>query len=1300
MNKIYKTIWSKTRGMYIVVSELAHSHRGSVSGAARSTLLTACVLAAVGGLALQAEAANSVDYVSVKSNKSVSSAAGDDSVAIGPEAKAIAANTVALGHKVEANANKAVAVGTNNTVAQERGIAVGTDLSTVGKRTILMGSKIGTDPKKVEQTNIGIGVAILDWNVVSRPIILGRMAALAGANNPGANNIAVGNDFHLVNLPVEVDSTGTVKIKATKGNERGVAQDAIVFGNGAEDGKTYVVGNQSIVLGRISNSFLSDSISIGNDTKNVLGITIGNNAETQKAYSMALGTNAVAKEMQTVALGDESVADRKSGVLGYDPSTGQAFAGADKTAWQSGLGAVSVGKADATRQITNVSAGSEDTDAVNVAQLKSLDTKVTTEITNLKNRKTPFVSIKGKSGDGNFAGDGATGDVAIAIGPNATAKGNYAVAMGGWTAASGGNSLALGVLSKASGSQSTAIGAQAAAKASDTIAIGTSTIAGVSNAIALGAAAKSNQLGGLAAGSKAEVASTGYNGIALGSNSYVGPKTAASPGDHSVPGNGLVIGPDVNDKEPTTAGMTEQNAMAIGQNAKAFGYQNTSLGAGAETHDTNTLAVGIAAIAKGDYAVALGKQAKTFAEKAIAAGWHASADEASAAAFGARAHATKANGLALGANSLVQDEASVALGSGTIASGAKDGQAYLSNEEVAKAAGIVSVGNPTYTITQDGTATEVAASYRRITNMAGGIDDHDAVNVAQLKALNAMVDGKGTMSSWKLKAKGDTAAETIEDGNEVVFDVKDGEKALTVARDGNTIKYGIDVSKLDFNNTTAITNIANSINNGNTAITNISAKFKVSNGTNTQEVELKKNTSPVLNFTGADKEIDVQVAAGGDGPKVTIGLAQGIKDKLDALDASGNRSVKYDLQADGKTVDTTKITLAGAGGTTITNVKDGAVSKNSKDAVNGSQLNATNERVTKVEGDITNINKQITDLQTQTNENKVTVEGDDKTGVKVESEDIAGGGKNYKVKLDDTIKVGGDDGVVINGTDNVIQGLSNTTLDTGYGEGDRAGQAATEGQLKQAFDQAVAGATTTVKEGANITVTKTDGKSEYTVALNKDLTGIDSISVGADAEGKGAVVINKDGINAGDKKITDVANGEISKTSKDAVNGSQLFATNEQVAQNTTNITKLGDQVINLGHDLNDLRDESRDGLAMGAALAALKPLQYDPYDRNQIMAGVGHYKGKSAVALGISHFSNERTMWHAGIALGAKSDTMVNAGVTWRFGGDDERSKLPERYQDGPISSVYVLQDEVTALQTEVAELKEQIRALLAAKA
>ena len=162
------------------------------------------------------------------------------------------------------------------------------------------------------------------------------------------------------------------------------------------------------------------------------------------------------------------------------------------------------------------------------------------------------------------------------------------------------------------------------------------------------------------------------------------------------------------------------------------------------------------------------------------------------------------------------------------------------------------------------------------------------------------------------------------------------------------------------------------------------------------------------------------------------------------------------------------------------------------------------------------------------------------------------------------------------------------------------------------------------------------------------------------------------------KTITNVAAGRITETSTDAINGSQLYA----VASVLGDVVNNNVQVIDA--QINGLKtDISRSG-ALSAALAALKPLQYDPMQRHQVMAGIGHYKDRQAVAIGFATHTDERTMLHIGAAYGGEKHMMFNAGATWQFGRSEEDKNRPTRYDDGPISSIYVLQDEVSALQEE----------------
>lgn len=132
---------------------------------------------------------------------------------------------------------------------------------------------------------------------------------------------------------------------------------------------------------------------------------------------------------------------------------------------------------------------------------------------------------------------------------------------------------------------------------------------------------------------------------------------------------------------------------------------------------------------------------------------------------------------------------------------------------------------------------------------------------------------------------------------------------------------------------------------------------------------------------------------------------------------------------------------------------------------------------------------------------------------------------------------------------------------------------------------------------------------------------------------------------------------------------------------NTHEYEKLEHQIGELGNDLQELRKESRNGDALGAALSALKPIQYDPLEPTQFMAGIGHYKNANAFALGIAHYTKESTMFHAGVSM-VRGATMINGGATFKFGNSPEKKAVPERYRNGPISSVLVLHDEMVAMK------------------
>ena len=247
--------------------------------------------------------------------------------------------------------------------------------------------------------------------------------------------------------------------------------------------------------------------------------------------------------------------------------------------------------------------------------------------------------------------------------------------------------------------------------------------------------------------------------------------------------------------------------------------------------------------------------------------------------------------------------------------------------------------------------------------------------------------------------------------------------------------------------------------------------------------------------------------------------------------------------------------------------------------------------------------------------------------------------------------------------ENALAGVSNINYTTSSTT-DRAGSTPVRSvALSTGFD---------FKGDGNIQITEdaaNNGVIHY--AMNPNLSGITSIT----GAGNGAptmtfnsqngntpanVSINSN-LDMGGHRITGVGPAE---KPTDAVN-------KQQVDQALRGLTGMAD---------NAARQYASKAGANAAALAALKPIQYDPLEPTQIMAGVGNYKSQTAVALGMAHYTNENTMFNIGVSLDSH-DNMINAGVTHKFGYSPEKKAIPDRYKGGPISSIYVMQDEMQAL-------------------
>ena len=240
---------------------------------------------------------------------------------------------------------------------------------------------------------------------------------------------------------------------------------------------------------------------------------------------------------------------------------------------------------------------------------------------------------------------------------------------------------------------------------------------------------------------------------------------------------------------------------------------------------------------------------------------------------------------------------------------------------------------------------------------------------------------------------------------------------------------------------------------------------------------------------------------------------------------------------------------------------------------------------------------------------------------------------------------------------------------------------------------------------------------QVTYALNSDLKGITSITNNGSATmnfGPNEISMTGGNLNMGDNKITNVKNGT-DKSDVATVGQLTKVTSNDNSVSINKSTDADGAPVYDLsvqgGRDprVDELGEEIGRVGAQGAALAALKPIQYDPLEPTQIMAGYGNYRGNSAIAMGVAHYKNESTLMHAGLSwAGGSRHMMANAGVTWKVGNRDSEAAVADRYRKGPISSAYAMQQEMASvkaqnagLKTEVSDLKaenEQMKAQIAA--
>ncbi|MDV7457774.1 trimeric autotransporter adhesin Ata [Acinetobacter baumannii] len=1228
MNKVYKVIWNASIGAWVATSEIAKSKTKTKS---KTLNLSAAVLSGVICFAPNAFAGTNTEG-GVGQGTSISGAtscregsantANQKDIAIGCGAQTqdrtgsnIANRNNPYNNSTGAYAGAmkqggAISVGTGAVVEKGLGTAIGSYAKTQG----ISGVAIGTGALSSGNTALAVGrqsAATADFSQA-----IGNVAAATGkgslaighsATAEGYRSIAIGSPDIENADPVAGQAGAAYQPKmATKAT----GKDSIAFGGGA-----VATEENALAIGAFSESKGKKSVAIGTGAKAQKdnAVVIGDQAEASFEGGVAIGKGARSEAENSIALGKASKASQ---------ATGESFL----TKQSAPTGVLSIGDIGTERRIQNVADGAADSDAATVRQLKAA--------------RTHYVSINdnGQQG-GNFENDGATGRNAIAVGVNASAAGREAMAIGGSAQAIGSGAIAMGSSSQTVGrgdvaigrnastqgaegvnsNQSVAIGDQTKAIGDQSVAIGADVIAKGNSSVAIGGddvdkIARDTELsntykeitgGTLQAGkyptTEANHGSTavGVQAVGTGAFSSAFGMTSKATGDASsafgvmsnASGKGAAAFGAVAQATGDGASAMGINSLASGTNstaigsgnkpgegAKATGNSSAAIGSGAQATGDNSAAIGKGAEATNENAAAVGGGAKATGKNAAAIGGGAIADQENAVAVGQGAQSLVEGGVALGARSKVEAKNSVALGQDAVATEAT-GTSFLTNRDASQSNGVISVG--------------AAGKERRITNVEDGSADSDAVTVRQLKNVDSRVNqntsniGKNTQNITNLNQKLDDTktnlGNQITDINKNLNDAKkdlgnqltDTNTKLNTTKDQLTTQ--INDTKTELNNTigNTKTELNSKIDNTKTELENKGLNFAGNSG-----ADVHRKLGEKLNIIGgADASTPAAKTSGEN--VITRTTKDGIQiellkdSKFDSV-TTGNTT----LNTNGLTIkEGPSITKDGinAGGKKITNVADGI---NAKDAVNKSQLdnlaakqNATDNAAVKYD-----------DAKTK---DKVTLKGKDGTvldnvkagHISSTSKEAVNGSQIHKISNSIKNSIGGNTVVNPDGslTTSNIGGTGKNNINDAISE------------VKNTAKKAK----TTVTEGDNIVVKETvnkDGSTNYEVSTKKDLT-LNSVTTGDNVLNNNGLTIKegpsitKEGINAGGKKITNVADGV---NAKDAVNVDQLTKVKDNLngritdTNNQLNDAKkdLGNQIADTNKNLNEAKKDFGDQIA------------------------------------------------------------------------------------------------------------------------
>ena len=1070
----------------------------------------------------------------------------------------------------------------------------------------------------------------------------GDSSVVIGKNNEVKNRFSVGIGNNIV---TESDNAVAIGSGSNNGKVQALGADSIAMGTRAEATK-----QSSIAIGRLSKSITDErGVAIGNEavTTGYAAIAIGNKVKADSKNAISMGNGASAKAEGAVVMGASASAEVKNSVALGEGSTTTSADGADTTGYltndtvnNSDHGVLSIGNGSTiTRRILSVASGTNDTDAVNVKQLKALRNATLSTLSVVNGTTTTDLVPK------TTAGDAEAHKVKLVAGKNITLTANENTVTIASTSEvnsiSSGNTNAISVTTGTDGKVSITPNLANDLNA-DTDANKLVTAGKVKSALEQKANASDvNDL-------KAKITK-------LGDTSADGRDGKAATGKAA------------DDPTATAAdkGLTGQDGL----NGKSLTDKVNALRNGEAGSVVYTDADGKRLVKAND--------GNYYLAKSVDADGNKIGDAQPVANDKLQASVMNPDGKG-GPTTLSN------LKDGKIAKNSKDAmtgnQLYAAKAEVAKYLG----GGAT--VNENGDVTEPTFTVKDKDNK-----DVAAHNVGE--ALSTMNERLNKVSSAATDISG----------------LKNME-GLTEAGINKIKEYagqGVDVK----------------------GDKNITVKPKDVNGVKTFYTTLSDD----LKLGGPDKEhpnvrvngVDSTITAGKDNKEVKL---DGAKGKVTVGNPNGEKFVELDATTGG--VQANKVTagkgdkavsLDGDKGTITAGKGANAVAINGTDATikagtgeNQVGINGKDGSVTAKTVKAKDMNADTLTLGDKDSANAIKMNGTDGTitagtgenQVGINGKDGSVTAKTVKVKDGEFGAPLAEDGAPAkagkNNTKITDEGISVVGKDK---DGNKATVGIKDGRVsagdpvdENGIPTKAGSATSMDKDGFSVATKGKDGKVSKVDIKNGGITAgapVDANGVPTEKNAT-AVSMGKDGFSVistdeNGKALTPITikNGKIS--------GLQPGTKDDDVAT----IGQVKEVTNKLGAALEKTSQRVGEVGAHSAALAAMNPLSYDPLRKSQIMAGIGSYDGNQALALGIAHYANENFMFNAGITMGS-GKSMANIGATYRFGtGDDDN--IPERYKGGPISSVYVMQDEISALKAENArkdaenaEMKAQIKMLM----